>query len=926
MSYKVGQRWVSQTEPKLGLGIVSEIQGRRVSISFPAADEVRTYAIDQAPVSRVLYKVGDKVSDHEDRAFTVERIEVEDELVRYFVSDENGNKADISEVELNCFIQFTNPLQRLSNGHFDRNRAFRLRYETLQHSHILQQSAVRGLLGSRTSLLPHQVYIAKSVAERHAPRVLLADEVGLGKTIEAGMIIHAQLQRGLGSRVLIGVPSTLIHQWLVEMLRRFNLRFSIFDRERCTALLEEGLENPFESEQLVLCDLAMLSENPRLTEYARDSQWDLFVVDEAHHLEWAPDKISNEYACVESIAAQSAGVLLLTATPEQAGLESHFARLRLLDPDRFHDLEAFKEQEKHYGEISELVKRLQALASEDTLDSALQTSLGKVLGSANDYDFSMPASELVPELINELLDLHGTGRVLFRNTRDAVEGFPQRIVLPHVLDAGLSVESDAIADDAEVQWLCDFLEESRDEKVLVICSSASRALVVEEYLRLRQGFRTAAFYEGLSIIERDRAAAYFADKEDGAQALICSEIGSEGRNFQFSSNLVLLDLPSNPDLLEQRIGRLDRIGQLRDVQIHVPFVKGSEREAWFNWYDEALNAFEDSCPAGYAIQQKYQAALEQYLSTQDLASDEAKALIDEVASYRRSIMQELQQGRNVLLELNSCRPQQAGALIEQLELDERSQDLSAYMQRVYDLYGVEQEHQSDGSVVIHPGEHMLTADFPCLTTEGMTLTYQRDKALLREDMDFLTWEHPMVVELMDQLLSGELGNAALAKMSVKGVQPGTLFLEGIFAVNSMAPKALQLDRYVPLSPQRVVVNAEGRNLSEVLPYERLNELTSGFKRSLALQIIKEIRTEFPALLKHAQTLAESTLPALLDEARHALSNDIDHEIHRLHSLQQKNPLIRDEELEHLRNLKAEGLSYIEKTGLELQAMRIIINT
>lgn len=926
MTYKVGQRWVSQTEPKLGLGMISEIEGRRILITFPAADEFRTYATDQAPISRVIYKVGDEVRDHDDQLYVIKDVELIDDLVFYHVSSDASTKQCISEVELNCFIQFTNPLQRLTNGHFDRNRAFRLRYETLQHNHALQLSGVKGLLGSRTSLLSHQVYIAKNVAQRFAPRVLLADEVGLGKTIEAGMIIHTQLQRGLSSRVLICVPSTLIHQWLVEMLRRFNLRFSIFDRARCDALIEEGVENPFEEEQLVLCDIATLSQDPALSALASEADWDLFVVDEAHHLEWSAEKASDEYLCVEELSKISRGVLLLTATPEQAGLESHFARLRLLDPDRFHDLEAFKEQEKHYGEISELVKQLQSQADDAPVDARLKSDLSCLIASSEDFDWSLPAEELVPQLINELLDLHGTGRVLFRNTRDAIEGFPQRIVQPYELVAAYEPDSDSVANDPEVKWLCEFLEANRDEKVLVICSNANRALMVEDYLRLRQGFRTSAFYEGLSIIERDRAAAYFADKEEGAQALICSEIGSEGRNFQFASNLVLLDLPENPDLLEQRIGRLDRIGQVRDVQIHVPYLYGSQRAAWFNWYHKGLNAFETSCPAGYAIQQKFQESLDQYLSLSDLTSTEATGIIEKVAAYREEIMRELQMGRNVLLELNSCRPKEAEALIERLEEEERSQDLAAYMQRVYDLYGVEQEHQSDGSVVLHPGEHMLTAEFPRLTDEGMTLTYQREKALSREDMEFVTWEHPMVTELMDQLVSGELGNAALAKISVKGIPPGTLFLESIFTVNSMAPNELQLDKYLPMSPQRFVVNGDGRDLSQVLPYEKLNELSSGIKRTLALQIIKEIRSEFAGLLAHAQKLAEQTLPSFKDIAREQLSTDMDAEIHRMTSLQQKNPMIREAEIEFVRKQKEEGLSYIDKTGLELQAMRIIINT
>ncbi len=118
-----------------------------------------------------------------------------------------------------------------------------------------------------------------------------------------------------------------------------------------------------------------------------------------------------------------------------------------------------------------------------------------------------------------------------------------------------------------------YLTSHRSQKVLVICAKATTALQLEQVLREREGIRAAVFHEGMSIIERDRAAARFAEEDTGAQVLLCSEIGSEGRNFQFASNLVMFDLPFNPDLLEQRIGRLDRIGRAHDIQIHVPYRK-----------------------------------------------------------------------------------------------------------------------------------------------------------------------------------------------------------------------------------------------------------------------------------------------------------------------------------------------------------------
>ena len=138
----------------------------------------------------------------------------------------------------------------------------------------------------------------------------------------------------MAQRIIIVVPESLMHQWLVEMLRRFNLKFSIFDDSRCQ---ESDQENPFSSEQLVLVNLDFITKNPQWYEALIEEEWDLMVVDEAHHLSWQVDNISTEYLCIEQLAQTVPGVLLLTATPDQLGHEGHFARLRLLDPDRFFD-------------------------------------------------------------------------------------------------------------------------------------------------------------------------------------------------------------------------------------------------------------------------------------------------------------------------------------------------------------------------------------------------------------------------------------------------------------------------------------------------------------------------------------------------------------------------------------------------------------
>jgi ATP-dependent helicase HepA len=241
-----GQRWISNTESELGLGVVEECVSRRVVVRFPAAQVQRSYAMDNAPLTRVLYPLGETVSTVDGARLTVMSRTEHGSLLRYTGTDEDGVELTIDEVQLDSFARFSRPQDRLLAGQVDPNAHFISRLETLRQRQRHAGSAAHGLLGARVALLSHQLYIANEVGARHAPRVLLADEVGLGKTIEAGLIIHQQLVTGRAKRALFVVPDSLVHQWLVEMLRRFNLRLTILDEERCMSLEDSGDENPFD--------------------------------------------------------------------------------------------------------------------------------------------------------------------------------------------------------------------------------------------------------------------------------------------------------------------------------------------------------------------------------------------------------------------------------------------------------------------------------------------------------------------------------------------------------------------------------------------------------------------------------------------------------------------------------------------------------
>jgi ATP-dependent helicase HepA len=936
MEFFVGQRWISHSETQLGLGIVTEVASRRVKILYPAVNESRIYAIDTAPLSRIRYNLGDTVVDSDEQSIQVSEIKEDGDLLTYCGKTAANEHKELHELDLSCFVQFTTPQQRLFSGQLDRNKNFALRVETLQHLHRLQQSAVKGLLGSRTDLLAHQIFIASNVANRHAPRVLLADEVGLGKTIEAGMILHHQLHTGKASRVLILVPDSLIHQWLVEMLRRFNLSFAIFDRERIDALLDEGHPNPFESEQKILCPLSLVSQESEAQQHVLSTSWDIVVVDEAHHLSWSEQQVSPEYQCVEQLAQQCESLLLLTATPEQAGLDSHFARLRLLDPARFHDLEVFQKEQTGHAKLNTLI---QQMLENERLDSDQQKQLEQYLGES--------CSDQASSNIAMLLDRHGTGRVLFRNSRAAVQGFPNRIANPYPLVATeeyklektqiypeITFDNDSwLEQDPRVAWLVEKLKSLKPNKVLVICHHAETAIQLDNYLNLRMGIRSTSFYENLSIIERDRAAAYFAegsnpgelDSGDGAQVLICSEIGSEGRNFQFSHHLVLFDLPLNPDLLEQRIGRLDRIGQRHDIQIHIPYIKNTAQEVLFRWIHEGIQLFTQSCSAGYEIYNNFCSQLNTLIeSANDINSNSLDRLIKDTIAFTSKTMQGLHEGRDRLLELNSCNQPQAQRLIEKIEKEDQQELLNDYMEKVFDQYGVDTEFHSEHSYILRPGDHMH-GNFPGLHEEGNTITFSREKALRREDMEFLSWEHPMVTESMEMIQNSEFGNTALAMITLESLPKGTLFVETWYAINIIADKKLQLDRYLPTHPTRFLINHSKKDFSQLLPYEKINPLCGSIPKKTALAIAEKTRAITQEILSISQKLADDRIVELKASAKHNMMNDLSGELDRLQSLQKVNSNIRNDEIEYLKNRIQLSEQQIDRARFQLQSLRLIIN-
>lgn len=914
-----GQRWISNTETELGLGMILEVEFNRVTVLYLATGDRRVYAKDNAPLTRVRFNEGDEIESAEFVKISVEHVQENQGLLTYIGLDEEGHLQQIDEMELNHHIQFNKPQDRLFTGQLDPSSWFQLRYQTWQRQQQHQQSPVKGLQGARAALIPHQLYIAHQAANRPAPRVMLADEVGLGKTIEAGLIIQHRLINNLSQRILILVPDSLLHQWLVEMRRRFSLRFSIFDESRCQSCEDE---NPFLTEQLVLASQKFFADYPDRQQQAIDAGWDLVVVDEAHHLEWSEQAPSADYCFVEELAVTSPGLILLTATPEQLGKESHFARLRLLDSDRFYQFQQFLNDEKHFEPVALLAR---SLISGELLDAAQQQQLQALLHNDNADKLLAEVNDLQSsardEIIKLLLDHHGTGRILFRNSRQTVQGFPDRERHAYVLKGE---ETKDLSKSPYLQWLVETLKQLGDEKALLICKRAETVVQLEQILRQHIGHTAAMFHEGMSIIERDRAAAFFADDESRAQVLLCSEIGSEGRNFQFVRHLILFDLPDNPDLLQQRIGRLDRIGQKHVIQLHIPYLENSRQQRLFRWYDEGLNAFRHNCDGASQV---VKALGDQWPAILDVADATAfEVFLQTTRELNQQVADALHKGRDLLLELNSCRHEPAAELVAGILRQEQDGSLWPYMEAIFDCYGVDVDFHSRDCHILWPSENLRIAHFPMLEDDGLTVTINRDIALAREDMQFLTAEHPMVLSAMDLVLSSETGNAAFSVVKHQQLPAGQFLLELLFVVECSAPAELQIGRFLPHTPLRILVDPKARNLSAVISHDSLQEVENPFDKVQIAQFLNSQRNLIQELIKKAELIARQDMQAVVTEAAKLMIAVMTAEIKRMVRLKKVNPSIRDQEIEQLKEMTMLAHESIQEAQLRLDAVRFIITT
>ena len=903
-----GQRYISTSEPTLGLGHVISEENGHVDICFPAAEETRTYSAQTAPLVRVRFVPGDEIANHSKSKLTVESVTEENGLLTY-----HGGGASIHESDLLDSLTFISPEKRLLAGLTDHPRDFDQRLEALRWNAAIRRSPARGYTGARIDLIPHQLSIVAESSNRLFPRVLLADEVGLGKTIEACLILHRLYLTGRADRILILVPEPLIHQWFVELLRRFNLLFAIYDEGRCQAsntitdgLIPSGEEtNPFSEAQLILCTTSFLADDSHRAEQAREAGFDLLIVDEAHHLEWSPQQASPAYAMVDSLAKTIPSLLLLTATPQQLGPAGHFARLRLLDSDRYSDLGNFLTETESYIPLAETVEAL---------------SLGNIPKNINAFTKDSPRAKkhltallagdesARQPLVSELIDSFGTGRVLFRNTRERLTGFPKRLPILHPLEKGASPYS----------WLAALIRGLPEtEKILLITNSPEAAIAVQEKLLSEIHIEAALFHEDLSLLQRDRNAAWFSET-DGARILICSEIGSEGRNFQFARHLVLFGLPRDPEVLEQRIGRLDRIGQTGDIHIHVPYGKDSRSELQARWLHEALDVFSAPLKGATTLATELLPKLDA-LANASPTSKKFKDFLKRSAELKVEVAHQLATGHDRLLELGAPPASQSAELLASIQEADTDPRFAKFAIRLFDHLGLDVSDLSANAFVFKRGHRQAEA-FADIPEDGLSATLDRATALAREDLQFLTLDHPLFRDALGQLLDGNHSNASFAQWNTG--QGKMILLECAFVLEVIAPPRLHLDRFLPPTLLRVIVDHNGTAQTKAPPAAALQP---GDPRRIVSQ--ESFRKDlFPKMLDAAKKVAASASAKPMQAARELAEETITKQIARLEDLAKRNPHVSPSETKALKATLRETAEAIAQARVRLDAVRLVFRT
>lgn len=863
--------------------MILEVDGPRIRVRFDGDPESKTFnafsgAIERVAVAGMVRRVsnGSIGLVHAQTTVTPPRWQV--------ILD--GRLVTVAEADLRPHV-LDDPHSRLMEGRIGTARQFALavtarRYEIEQLTNDLVS-----LGESRVDIKPHQVSVVHRVITNYPHRFLLCDEVGLGKTIEAGMILKELRARGSAERTLIIVPPNLIRQWQFELKSKFNETFSVINKDTVRYLrnTQAFQDNPFLLYDSVIVSSAWVS-SPHWAKLAAEVAWDMVIVDEAHHARVHRSgrrrSETHLYRAVRDLAAPDAfskrAALFLTATPMQLDSGELYSLIELLDPALFPTEEHFNEHRSELPGLNRLVQELTEggfpTANDDPDLVVTRVAAWLAIDDEVAAERLRAGQDSVNKLCSELSAKHLLSEVLIRNrkkvvggfmprqahrwqveltegerralnaveayvrqgyaraerTNDAAVGFVmvifQKLMASSIRALRTSLDrrrerleksagapslkrntkamipdiEDQLENDEFISTLLDQVaaadaQEAADLKVLVELldsvrtdskadtlvqqlqeleriEEAPKVLLftefreTQEYLRRRVkaiGWDVQLFHGQLKPEAKDAAVEAFRTSTRPS-ILLSTEAGGEGRNFQFCYLLVNYDLPWNPMRVEQRIGRVDRIGQANTVQVFNFWVKGTVEERVLDVLERRINIFEETVGGLDPILGDAERDLTKILQLGGDAREQALSRFEE--QIQRKVAQARvaeEKLRDFIMETKSYSKEIALTLAgkaspitpadQELFISRLLADVHTYLSR-----------RPDGTFEITFHEPFLS-DFPQHSKDGghkRTVTMRPDVMTDSEHVEYLALGHPVVDDLIARATSPSYSGSAAA--------------------------------------------------------------------------------------------------------------------------------------------------------------------
>ncbi len=825
-------------QPEWGVGHLLSLQeeGAKALVLFPTREDAVLVSTKGGALVPYQLPKGEPIVTAKGRRATVLGEEQGGRGLRRYVIRyaDTGEEDEMPESEVRALAPRSDLLATLREGRVGDAKAFGLRKQALVLDDERRCDALGALLASRVMVKPHQVGVVQRVLSARRPRFVLADEVGLGKTIEAGMVFSALRLSGLARRVLVVAPSHLTVQWLVELFHKFNQLFTLMDSERFTqSLKEQPGALPWARFPLVITSLEMLSRSEEHRQLLADPSafWDLVIIDEAHHL-----KGEKAFEAAGVLARNSWGLLLLTATPMQLDPAEYHGLLTLIDAATAPTVAGFEARLQRQEELSTAVRAL--------LDGKVKPADAvKALAQRFPEDETLGALKERDALLNHLAQTYSLSDRLVRNRRAVVGGFSTRRLHRHPVqlseeelktrDAALAMLADSSlrgaplanvlrrlesspaafagavksnatlakaelklpARDAKFQTFLGVLRgvwgSERGAKVLVFTESRDTLEMLQRELG-REGIEALGYHGDLPLVERDRQVARFRDPE-GPLVLLCTEVGGEGRNFQFAHHLVHYDLPWSPATVEQRIGRLDRIGQTKPVEIHVFDPAGTLAADVLALLADAVGVFGETVGGLDAVLEEVEDRLANLAL---LPREERMAYAAELKTRVEAARAQVKRAYDPLLDLRSfdkpaverlvTRAQERmGAEADEDEetpledglwgvardLDERLEETVTELARRVGL-GVDTDEQVEAfQCAFHFGHALNVEALPGLDVmQDRTVlgTFWRDTAVEAEELEYFATGHPIVEALFGFLRDGPYGRSGFRFIEKRG--------------------------------------------------------------------------------------------------------------------------------------------------------------